>query len=363
MTGDQGGRRGLSAGPEVFSLPERIGRLYFRIALPMVGASLLVGAVGASANSQRVIVALTGMTVVGALLHLLLPARWHDVVRRAFPVMAIAFVLTVALLSGVGGLPGDSLLLSVVLLLAPGTVLAWSLLFMDDARMGRLVGLGLTVSATLLVWRWQQAGLQPALTGTTPLLLLVVCLTVVSYGAAFTEINRRYLDGEQAQRQDPLTGLLNRRAFDEHTRRAHPPGTALAVLDIDYFKRVNDTHGHTAGDRVLRGVADVMLDVLVGRGQVYRWGGEEFALLLPSAGPDLSAEAAGLLEQIRAEVARRTFTGGQRVTLSAGLSTVQPGETVQAAFERADAALREAKAGGRDRVVSRLHPGPPGLLS
>ncbi|GGS34854.1 GGDEF domain-containing protein [Deinococcus knuensis] len=340
--------------PDPFSIPERIGRLYFRVALPMVAGSLLIAGIGASPGSLRVLVALSGTALLGAALHLLLPARWHDTLRRAFPLTTIAFVLVVALLSRPGGLSGDPLLLTVLLLLAPGTVLAWTLLFTDDARMGRLTGLGLSAAATLLVWRWQALGLQPSLSSNTPLLLLVVCLIVVSYGGAFTEINRRYLAGEQAQRRDALTGLLNRRAFDEHTRRAQAPGTALAVLDIDHFKRVNDTHGHTAGDRVLRGVADVLLDVLAGRGQAYRWGGEEFALLLPpDATEDVSAQAAALLEQVRAEVARRTFTGGQRVTLSAGLSTVQPGEAVQAAFERADSALREAKDSGRDRVVSR----------
>ena len=343
-----------------YSLPERIGRLYFRVALPMVAASLLVGAVGASPSTQRVIGALVALSLLAAALHVLLPVRLHDPLRRLFPLVTVAFVAVMAGLSGPGGLRGDALMLSVVLLLGPGTVLAWTLLFMDDPRMGRLTGLGLTASATLLLWRWQQAGLQPTLTGNTPLLMLVVCLTVVLYGAAFTDINRRYADGERQRRRDPLTGLLNRRAFDEDSRASGPSSRALAVLDIDHFKRVNDTHGHTAGDRVLRGVADVILDVLAGRGQVYRWGGEEFAVLLPgppgSDHTDLTVQAAALIEDIRAEVARRAFTGGQRVTLSAGLSLSPAGEPLQAAFERADSALRRAKAGGRDRVV--LAPAP-----
>ena len=336
-----------------YSLPERIGRLYFRVALPMVAASLLVGTVGASPAAQGVLGALAALALLTSALHVLLPTPLHDPLRRLFPLLTIAFVTVVAGLSRPGGLRGDPLLLSVVLLLGPGTVLAWTLLFMDDPRMGRLTGLGLTASATLLLWRWQQSGLQPTLTGNTPLLMLVVCLTVVLYGAAFTDINRRYADGERQRRRDPLTGLLNRRAFDEDSRASGPDRWALAVLDIDHFKRVNDTHGHTAGDRVLRGVADVILDVLAGRGQAYRWGGEEFVVLLPP-GPDpteLTVQAAELIESVRAEVARRAFTGGQHVTLSAGLGFSPAGEPLQAAFDRADGALRRAKADGRDRVV------------
>ncbi|GAA5439370.1 hypothetical protein Dcae01_00870 [Deinococcus caeni] len=345
------------------SLPERIGRLYFRVALPMVAASLLVGTVGASPAAQGVLGALAALALLTSALHVLLPTPLHDPLRRLFPPVTIALVAVVAALSGPGGLRGDPLLLSVVLLLGPGTVLAWTLLFMDDARMGRLTGLGLTASATLLLWRWQQAGLQPTLTGNTPLLMLVACLTVVLYGAAFTEINRRFVAGERERRRDPLTGLLNRRAFDEDGRASGPDRWALAVLDIDHFKRVNDTHGHTAGDRVLRGVADAIMDVLAGRGQVYRWGGEEFVVLLPglpgSDHTDLTVQAAELIESVRAEVARRAFTGGQRVTLSAGLSLSAAGEPLQAAFERADSALRRAKTSGRDRVVLAPPPGRP----
>lgn len=350
-----------------YSLPERIGRLYFRVALPMVAASLLVGTVGASPAAQGVLGALAALALLTSALHVLLPTPLHDPLRRLFPPVTIALVAVVAALSGPGGLRGDPLLLSVVLLLGPGTVLAWTLLFLDDPRMGRLTGLGLTVSATLLLWRWQQAGLQPTLTGNTPLLMLVVCLTLVLYGAAFTDINRRFVAGERERRRDPLTGLLNRRAFDEDSRAPRPDGQALAVLDIDHFKRVNDTHGHTGGDRVLRGVADVILDVLAGRGQVYRWGGEEFVVLLPglpgSDHTDLTVQAAELIESVRAEVARRAFTGGQHVTLSAGLSLSAAGEPLQAAFERADSALRRAKTSGRDRVVlapaPRRPPAPP----
>ncbi|GAA0510816.1 hypothetical protein GCM10008937_18360 [Deinococcus depolymerans] len=342
-------------------LPERIGQLYFRVALPLVGAVLLTAVPDARPGSLRVLLVLTALTLVTALLHALLPVRWHDLLRRTFPGVTVAFVLGVALLSGPGGLPGDPQLLTLTLLLTPATVLAWTLLFMDEPRTGRLYGLVLTGSAVALLWRWQLRGLQPQLTTHTPLLTLIVCLTVVLYGVAFADINRRYRDGERALRRDTLTGLLNRRAFDEQARASAVGSWALALLDVDHFKGVNDTHGHTAGDRVLRAVADVILDVLAGQGRAYRWGGEEFALLLPgppaAGSADLTVRVAGLIEDIRAEVARRTFTGGQRVTLSAGLSLSPAGEPLQAAFERADAALRRAKADGRDRVV--LAPAPP----
>jgi len=128
---------------------------------------------------------------------------------------------------------------------------------------------------------------------------------------------------------------------------------ALAVLDIDRFKLVNDHHGHAAGDAVLGGVARSMRAALRKDDMPGRWGGEEFVLLLP--GVDAPG-AAKLVERLRASVSAdvaHPAGGGTRLTLSAGIATIGGGtseEAMAAAQEAADAALYRAKEAGRDRV-------------
>lgn len=153
---------------------------------------------------------------------------------------------------------------------------------------------------------------------------------------------------------DSLTGIFNRRAFFERAEEARaqlPAGGKLAamMLDIDYFKRVNDLHGHGAGDRAIREVASLVSNTgeIVGR-----LGGEEFAILL--SGRDL---AAGMetAERLRREVmAARIQMDGKIITLtcSVGVSEWRPGESVDDLLRRADMALYAAKAAGRNRTVA-----------
>jgi diguanylate cyclase (GGDEF)-like protein len=161
-----------------------------------------------------------------------------------------------------------------------------------------------------------------------------------------------------ASRRDGLTGLPNRRAFDEElareVARAARSGAplALVVLDVDRFKAVNDGHGHPAGDAVLREVAARAAAAIRQGDLAARLGGEEFALLLPGA--DLSG-AAELAERVRAAVAGAPVpAAGQSiaVTVSLGCAALAPGEAPEALLGRADARLYEAKRTGRDRVVA-----------
>lgn len=157
---------------------------------------------------------------------------------------------------------------------------------------------------------------------------------------------------------DALTGLANRGAFEEalarEIARARRAGAALAVvvLDVDHFKRVNDAHGHAAGDAVLREVA-ARLEAAARAGDLAgRVGGEEFAVALPDA--DLAA-AADVAERVRRRVADApvAFPGGAvAVTISAGVAALAGGEDAVALVARADARLYEAKRAGRDRVRS-----------
>lgn len=159
---------------------------------------------------------------------------------------------------------------------------------------------------------------------------------------------------------DPLTGLPNRRGFLDRglaamatARRAGGP-CAVAMLDLDRFKAINDHFGHPAGDAVLRGTAVAIAETVRGTDLAGRLGGEEFALLLP--GDDL-AGAASVAERLRGVVAAAVAHpggAGQRVTFSAGVAMLDPGggeAGLEHALAAADRALYAAKAAGRDRVM------------
>lgn len=152
-------------------------------------------------------------------------------------------------------------------------------------------------------------------------------------------------------RTDPLTGLANRRQlrdFLQHAlgraERCDEP-MAVAMLDLDHFKRFNDTFGHVAGDRVLVAFAQHLRERLRAQDVAARFGGEEFCLLLPNTS---TADAQQLIEDLRASVARQA---GERVTFSAGIAQARPLESDEDLIARADAALYRAKADGRDRLV------------
>ncbi|WP_045234739.1 GGDEF domain-containing protein [Deinococcus pimensis] len=149
---------------------------------------------------------------------------------------------------------------------------------------------------------------------------------------------------------DPLTGLLNRRGLDARAEADGRGPLSLAVLDLDHFKRVNDDHGHTTGDRCLELLARVLQDTTRGSDVIARYGGEEFVLLLPGT---RAAEAAAVLERVRSRL--RTETARARlpaITLSAGIAERVDQEPLDALFARADALLLAAKQAGRDRVLA-----------
>jgi diguanylate cyclase (GGDEF)-like protein/PAS domain S-box-containing protein len=153
---------------------------------------------------------------------------------------------------------------------------------------------------------------------------------------------------EAMARTDELTGLANRRAWDEELRRelargarsGEPP--CVVLLDLDHFKRFNDERGHQAGDAFLREAAMAWRMQLRVTDFLARYGGEEFAVLLPDCPP---GEALEILERLRAAT-----PGGE--TSSAGLAVWDGSESLETLIGRADAALYEAKRAGRDRIVS-----------
>lgn len=154
--------------------------------------------------------------------------------------------------------------------------------------------------------------------------------------------------------RDELTGLVNRRHMLEllndelkRERRLDQP-LCVALLDIDHFKRFNDQHGHKLGDEVLRHFATTGQAALRETDTLARWGGEEFMLLCPGG---IGEHAAIALDRLREQLAAAPLSSAGRVTFSAGVAWHRPGEALEDTIARADKALYQAKADGRDRTV------------
>ena len=152
---------------------------------------------------------------------------------------------------------------------------------------------------------------------------------------------------------DSLTGALNREGLRDglinkwQYRGPHSDLMAVVFIDLDHFKRVNDTHGHAAGDEVLRTFAMSVQRDIRATDKLVRWGGEEFLIVcLGSEG----VEAQGLAEKLRASMQNQTWPCGLHMTASFGVTALQPGEDIGEAIKRADGALYQAKASGRNCV-------------
>jgi two-component system, cell cycle response regulator len=154
--------------------------------------------------------------------------------------------------------------------------------------------------------------------------------------------------------QDALTGLFNYRHFQNQLQtdaarclRYQRP-LSLIILDADHFKAVNDSLGHAEGDKVLIAISQDTTRAIRSTDLAFRYGGEEFAVLLPET---RAAEASAVAERIRAEVERVQVAGGRTVTISAGVSQYCPPEDTETFVRRADGALYESKRLGRNRVT------------
>jgi diguanylate cyclase (GGDEF)-like protein len=154
-------------------------------------------------------------------------------------------------------------------------------------------------------------------------------------------------------RRDPLTGVLNRRTLSEDMRThiglfdRYRHSFSMLLFDIDDFKSVNDTHGHAAGDNVLRAVVSLILEHCRETDSLYRIGGDEFVLLMPETG---AADAAALAGRILAQVRQHRFERVEAVTLSIGAAEHVAGENEADFFARCDGALYSSKRGGRNCV-------------
>jgi diguanylate cyclase (GGDEF)-like protein len=160
--------------------------------------------------------------------------------------------------------------------------------------------------------------------------------------------------------RDELTGLFNRRHALELLGQAERRNlrrkseTCIAMIDLDHFKEVNDTHGHSAGDDVLRSFAQQASSVLRDTDMLARWGGEEFLLLMPDTSPDKAEQVIDRFRDLFSRAGHWPWQPDLCVTFSVGLTVHRAGEAMENTVARADAALYRAKAEGRNLTISQM---------
>jgi diguanylate cyclase (GGDEF)-like protein len=220
----------------------------------------------------------------------------------------------------------------------------------------RGVVLGVTTALGLLITVALATGAQTVIHD--PPLVIAPAALIIAVAMLSTALMHSDIEHRSEAVIDQLTGMLNRHALAGRTRelaqQSEVSGQSIGIIvgDLDHFKAVNDTHGHSVGDAVLTDVAYAMRKQLRAFDLAYRLGGEEFLVLLPGAGIEQTKKMA---EQLRLEVASAP-AGGQNVSMSFGVSASANGTIFDYAtvFAQADAALYEAKRSGRDRVCAAL---------
>lgn len=224
----------------------------------------------------------------------------------------------------------------------------------------------LLLSACLGICLWavrDRLGIQVTNTAEWGLLWLVVVLSLGRFVNINTRVSRLRASlseknkalAAQATRDD-LTGLWNRRKFmqslQEEIERANRAGHrfTVAIIDVDHFKKINDTFGHLKGDAVLKEISQILSDTCRSADAIGRYGGEEFMLLMADTKTEPAVVA---LERMRRTVEQhdwRHMASGMRVTISIGTVEWQPGYSLPLLLGKADAALYRAKAGGRNQL-------------
>jgi diguanylate cyclase (GGDEF)-like protein len=227
----------------------------------------------------------------------------------------------------------------------------------------------LAVRSVLTLIGEQRTGiLQPTASDVLSLLGFQAFAVSATLGLLWIEIQR--LEGElkRLATQDSLTGLLTRRAFLDHferevsrSRRSGEP-FALAIFDLDHFKRLNDGHGHPFGDEILQRTAQKLLGGVRAHDVLGRYGGEEFALLMPGLDKEAGLRAAERVREGVEALGRENSDVRLHLTISAGVAAFpQDGADWETLLTAADVALYAAKVSGRNRVVPAQQPARPPL--
>jgi len=219
--------------------------------------------------------------------------------------------------------------------------------FMLDTKQATILTGGFVGCFLAIVWHQLPA-----------IYLAKICLTLtvtVLLANAFSLTNRRQLESlRRLAHVDPLTGAGNRRAqnlkLDAGNAMFHRSTSpvSLLIIDIDHFKRVNDTYGHILGGQLLIDLCELLDCHTRASESLYRYGGEEFVLVAEQTALD---EAVHLAEKLRIQTAQEAFASGIALTISIGVAQLERGESREGWLGRADSALYRAKGGGRNRVV------------
>ncbi|MEA3193551.1 MAG: diguanylate cyclase [Betaproteobacteria bacterium] len=248
--------------------------------------------------------------------------------------------------------------------LAP-CVIVFAMLAMDKAAVGGLKFMARCIAAqaaaafaVAFVFQIEPQLLQSGIAArlaSVPLLICYPMLIGLATHSLARRVGQQNLELAALSSTDGQTRLPNHTAWLESVerefarcRREGAPASVL-MIDLDHFKAINDTHGHPAGDEVLRGVAEVLREALRAHDVPGRYGGEEFGVLLP--GSDAAA-AEAIAERIRRRIEWASFAGEVKVTASIGCATLDPADSHPATWvARADRALYAAKAAGRNRAM------------
>ena len=167
---------------------------------------------------------------------------------------------------------------------------------------------------------------------------------------------RIFLDAQQLEQlatTDKLSGLYNRMKIESYCEieiersRLYNETFSVILIDVDYFKEVNDTYGHNIGDRVIENISKILRESVRSIDYVGRWGGEEFLIILPKT---TMKEAFNIAEEIRLSVMQNNFSPADHVTISAGIAQYETGDTTEKIIQRSDEELYKAKEGGRNQV-------------
>lgn len=277
--------------------------------------------------------------------------------RTMYVANAITFTVQFLMIRRIPGSEVILLLVTAYLMLIANTTIGY---LMFGTRLAGYLNLGtFTLSALLCSVLILQAHSPALLISATRLQLSVAALLVLIHSLSWYRsiYTRIYAERLQMQRElytDPLTELPNRRAAYraiEHLLTEARNGTpgSIMLLDIDHFKRVNDRWGHPTGDSVLQHFAQLLRGSVREQDTPSRWGGEEFLIVLPSA---TLTHATALAQRIQQSLNTTEHDTVGRVTASFGVTTLHPGDDLSGLVARADEALYQAKAKGRNQVVT-----------
>lgn len=246
-----------------------------------------------------------------------------------------------------------SIVLSIIYQGAFGTYWCYPLLlffyFVLSRRMANVCAFLLLVTVTIIVFQYH--GRDVTTRFAISLIVLIVMANIIV--KAINDLHARLL--EQTIK-DPLTGAFNRRYMKSHLgdaiaqKRRHVLPASILLFDIDFFKSINDEFGHAAGDSVIKGVVDLIAERIRQSDKLFRIGGEEFLLFLPSTNEE---NAVTVAEDLRLLIAESSLLENRKITVSVGVCELSPGDTLDDWVKCADDALYQAKQNGRNRYARR----------